>query len=145
MYYSDEAVVVLVVPLLKIIKPTAPATSELIKMLIFELWTILGSPKASKVMKMDMVNPMPPKKPAPIMCFQVRSAGNWDKPTLTASRLNSDMPSDFPANRPAKIPRLFNVNKPPIQSPDRAMPVFASAKIGMTINATGLCRICCNP
>ena len=62
--------------LFKIREPTVAAAIELRIMLIFELWIISGLPKASSVIKMDIVNPMPPRKPAPIICFQDTSLGN---------------------------------------------------------------------
>ena len=81
--------------------------SELSKMLILELWTISGLSKARIVIKIDIVNPIPLKKPAAMMCFQFTSPGNSDKPDFTAKKLNRTMPKGFPMNKPAKMPRLF--------------------------------------
>lgn len=130
--------------MLKMRKPATPATSELSKMLIFELWTIAALSKAKTVIKIDIVNPIPPKKPAAMICFQSTSSGNSDKPILTAKKLNKAMPKGLPTSNPAKMPKLFDVIKPSVQFPVSAMPVFASAKSGMMINATGLCKKCCN-
>jgi hypothetical protein len=66
----------LVVDLFKMINPAIPATRELSKMLIFEFWMISRFSTATNVMKIDMVNPIPPRKPAPMICFQVTSLGN---------------------------------------------------------------------
>ena len=62
--------------LFRITKPVAPAKSELSKMLIFALWMMSGLLKANNVMKIDIVNPMPPRKPAPTICCQATSVGN---------------------------------------------------------------------
>jgi len=133
--FQTEFIDVLTVFLFKIRKPTVPAIIEPSKILIFELWIISGLPKANNVMKMDMVNPMPPRKPAPMICLQNKSPGNWDKPNFTAKTLNKTMPSGLPKNNPAIIPKLLDVSKHPIQFPVRTMPVFASAKSGMMIKA----------
>ena len=138
-----ERLDILAVCLLKIRKPTVPAAREPSKMLIFELWTISGLPKANNVMKMDMVNPIPPRKPAPMICLHDTSPGNWDKPSLTAKTLNRAIPSGLPKNKPAKMPMLLDVTNPSIQFPVRAMPVFAKAKSGM-MRKPGLCKKCCN-
>jgi hypothetical protein len=61
---------------LKIRKPVVPAIMELRKTAILETWIISGSAKAKSVMKTDMVKPIPPRKPAPMICFQDISLGN---------------------------------------------------------------------
>jgi len=57
---QTERMDLLVVCLFKIRKPTAPATKELSKMLIFEPCTISALSKAKNVVKNDIVNPIPP-------------------------------------------------------------------------------------
>jgi hypothetical protein len=73
---QSEPFGILAVHLFKIIKPAVPARSELSKTTVLELRIISGSLKAKSLMKIDMVNPIPLKKPAPTICFQDTSLGN---------------------------------------------------------------------
>lgn len=134
----------LVGSLFKIRKPTIAAASEPSKILIFALCMISELSKAKIVTKMDIVNPIPPRKPAPIICFQDTSLGSCDNPILTANALNRKMPSGFPTNKPTKIPKLFNVNKPTVQLSVKVTQVLARTKSGMMMKDTGLCRKCCS-
>ena len=52
------------------IKPIVPAISEAIRIAIFELFTMSALSNTRSVMKIDIVKPIPPKKPAPII-FQI--------------------------------------------------------------------------
>ena len=73
-----------------------PASSEAIKMAILEwLMTSLSS-KASRVMKIDMVNPIPPKNPAPIIFFHFRSLGKAQSPKPVPIKENNQIPNGFP-------------------------------------------------
>ena len=105
---------------------------------------ISGSSKASNVMKMDMVKPMPPKNPAPTICLQEISLDNWDRRVFTAKKPARKMPNGLPKNKPAKTPKLLGAARPSNHLPLNDIPVFASAKTGMIMKATGLCRKCCS-
>ena len=69
------------------------------------MMTVLSN--ARSVMKIDIVKPMPPKNPAPVILFQFKPSGNELIPTATAMNEKRQMPNGFPINRPAIIPRLY--------------------------------------
>lgn len=70
-------------------------------------WLIMVvSLKANKVMNMDIVKPIPPKKPAPMMDFQLRSAGSLQIPKETAAKLNKKIPRGLPTIKPRDMPML---------------------------------------
>ena len=62
--------------------------------------------KASNVIKMDMVNPMPPKSPIPIIELQFKSLGSLQKPNFTAVNVIAKMPNGLPEINPKAIPKL---------------------------------------
>ena len=66
----------------------------------------VGSLKANNVINMDIVKPMPPKKPAPIMDFQLRSSGSLHIPKETAAKLNRKIPKGLPTIKPKAMPML---------------------------------------
>jgi hypothetical protein len=68
-------------------KPTKPAINEESKIMNFALLIIVWSSKASKVMNIDIVNPIPPKNPTPTTAFQVKSLGSLHNPAETAKKL----------------------------------------------------------
>ena len=70
--------------LFKYIKPIIPATKEETKIIILELSMCSPSEKARRVMNIDMVNPIPPKNPTPIMAFQLMSSGRLQTFNFTA-------------------------------------------------------------
>ena len=82
------------------------AIIEAIRMVIFELFCNSKSSKANNVMNMDMVNPMPPKKPTPIIDFQFKSCGSLQTPKVTAKKLNRTIPMGLPIISPKEIPKL---------------------------------------
>ena len=88
-------------------KPIIPARREAIKIAIFELFTKSGSSKASRVIKIDMVKPIPAKNPNPITFFQFSSAGKAHTPIAEPAKTNKKIPSGFPNIRPAIIPIEF--------------------------------------
>ena len=67
-----------------IVNPNIPATKDESNIMNFALLMMVWSSKASKVMKIDIVNPMPPKNPTPTTDFQVRSSGSLQIPTAAA-------------------------------------------------------------
>lgn len=89
-------------------------------------------------MKMDMVKPMPPKKPTPISCFQFISSGSLQTPNITASRLKRNIPKGLPRKSPKKIPQLFGVSILPVNEPWSTIAVLAKANMGKIMKDTGL-------
>ena len=65
-------------------KPKSPAINEEIKIINFELFIIVSLSNASKVTKIDIVNPIPAKSPTPKIDFQFRSVGILHSPKVTA-------------------------------------------------------------
>ena len=53
---------------------------------------------------MDIVNPIPPRKPAPITCLKVSPEGNCVAFSFTDKYENNEIPIGFPKTSPAKIP-----------------------------------------
>ena len=89
-------------------------------------------------MKIDIVKPMPARKPIPKTCFHFKPDGKAHAPVDTARKLNKKTPNGFPAINPAKIPRLPGSARPVSQPVSKTMAVFANAKSGRIIKATGL-------
>ena len=67
---------------------------------------MVESSKANKVTKIDIVKPIPPKNPTPIIDFQFKSLGSWQIPDFTAKKLNAKIPRGFPMMSPNAIPIL---------------------------------------
>ena len=124
--------------------PIAPATVEAIKIAIFDWVISSGLSNASRAMKIDIVKPMPPRNPTPIICFQFKSSGNLQSPNETDMILKRKIPRGLPTISPTKIPMLFDCVKLDIQSLSMLMQVFAKANNGSIKNATGLWSQCCN-
>lgn len=61
---------------------------------------------ARSAIKIDIVNPIPPKNPIPIIFFQFRPEGNEQRPKLTPVKENSHIPRGFPIKSPVNIPIL---------------------------------------
>ena len=62
--------------------------------------------KARSVIKIDIVNPIPPKKPTPTIDFQFNSSGSLQRPNVTAKNVNRKMPNGLPIISPSAIPIL---------------------------------------
>jgi hypothetical protein len=62
--------------------------------------------KARRVIKIDIVNPIPPKKPTPKIDFQFRSPGSLQSPNVTAKNVNRKIPNGLPTISPTAIPKL---------------------------------------
>ena len=124
------------------INPVIAATSEETMTAILEASIKCGeSPKANSVIKIDMVNPIPPNMPTPKMCFHSKSLGLVDIFKATAKNANKKIPTGFPNINPKKIPKLSFVNKSSAKEAVlMVMAVLASAKMGSMINDTGLWR-----
>lgn len=121
-------------------KPNVPDKKEAIKMAIFEK-VIISSPsflKASRVMNIDIVKPIPPSIPAPKIFLHLRSFGNLQIPKVTAKYEKNQIPKGFPKTKPKIIPIEFSCDNPSCQSELMAMQVLATANKGRMIKATGL-------
>lgn len=60
--------------------------------------------KANRVIKIDMVKPILPKNPAPVIWPQFKLRGNAHRPDLTPAKEKSQMPRGLPIKKPAMIP-----------------------------------------
>ena len=90
----------------KLKNPIIPAVKEESRMMNFALLIIIASSKASKVTKIDIVNPIPPKNPTANIDFQFKSLGSLQMPILTAKKLSAKIPRGFPTISPKAIPML---------------------------------------
>jgi hypothetical protein len=125
--------------------PRIPANRDEIKIMSFELSIVLESLNANKVTKIDMVNPIPPRKETDISCFQFDPLGSLQIPILTKINVNRTIPIGFPKTSPKKMPSVeFDEKKSP-QFGLITMAVLAIANKGSMTNGTGLssqsCRI----
>ena len=87
-------------------KPKSPAINEEIKIINFELFIIVSLSKASKVIKIDIVNPIPPKSPTPKIAFQFKSFGSLQNPNFTAKNEKTKIPIGLPTMSPRAMPKL---------------------------------------
>ena len=111
---------------------------------IFDSVIKCGSLYASNVMKMDMVKPIPAKKPIPKISFHFKSVGSEQIPRETAMKLNKKTPRGFPIINPAKMPMLPGSARPVFHPALKTIAVLANAKRGRIIKETGLCNQCSN-
>ena len=119
-----------------------PAKNEAVRIAIFELVMISSLLNARSVMKIDIVKPIPPKKPAPTIFFHFKSDGITQSPKPTPINEKRKIPNGFPITSPAIIPKLFVWPNPVCQVSPKAMQVFATANKGRIKKATGLCKKC---
>ena len=69
-------------------------------------WLIRAtSSKARNEIKIDIVKPIPPKKPTPKMCLQHTFAGNLDHLFRTMNQVNKTIPAGLPTTKPKMIPK----------------------------------------
>jgi hypothetical protein len=128
----------------RMMNPKSPAKTDAINTAIFEWVIASASLNASRVMNIDMVNPIPAKNPTPNKSLFLMPSGKLHKPMATESNENVRIPTGFPKISPVKIPRLFVDTKPSAQLSGIAIPVLAKANSGNMTNATGRCKRCCN-
>ena len=57
-------------------------------------------------MKIDIVNPIPPKNPTPMIVLQFKSEGSLQIPKETAASEKTKIPNGFPTINPKAIPIL---------------------------------------
>ena len=139
---SDYSVLLLKVTLRES-KPNSPAVSDEINMTSFELLMITSLSKASKVIKIDIVNPIPANNPTLKIDFQFKSVGSLLKPNRTARNVATKIPTGLPTINPSAMPRLLGLVNVSMMFPLNKIAVLAKANMGRIINATGLCKKCC--
>ena len=123
-------------------KPRIAQVVLAIKMLILPKSMYSDWVKARLSTKMAMVNPIPPKIPAPMSFL---SEMDWERlamPIFTASRLTSTMPRGLPITRPKKMPRLSGLSSCASVFELMAMAVFERANSGRMMNVTGHWILC---
>src|SRR3546814_19842450 len=86
--------------------PINPEIKEAARMEIFASVWNSGSENASKDIKMDMVNPIPPRKQTPHILPQVTLDGRVASPSRTARYDKPTIPIICPPTRPAIMPAL---------------------------------------
>ena len=142
--YSDSVLPLLLMLFFNQINPIMPETNDATSIINLALLIKSLSSKAIKVMKMDMVNPIPPKNPIPNNEFQFMSSGNEVNFSLTAKKQNIKIPTVFPNPNPKMMPNEYGFAKLCIQSLPITIAVLLKAKSGIIIKATGLCNQCCS-
>ena len=83
-----------------------PAQSEESRIMNLELLMIWASSKASKVTKIDIVKPIPPRIATPNNSVQLMFLGSLQMPNFTAMNVNKVMPIGLPNTKPMNIPLL---------------------------------------
>ena len=107
------------------------AVTEAISIAILALFCISGWLKASRVMKIDIVKPIPPKNPTDSMCFKLMLLGSLKNLAFTPNQLKRNMPIGFPNKSPRIIPMLYGWDIIWLKLPFIIIAVLASANIGI--------------
>lgn len=81
---------------------------------------------------------MPPRQPAPRICFQQIVGDNLDQPKETTIKENKKIPKGLPKANPNMMPKSKEVIKVFIENASMTKAVFASAKMGIINSATGI-------
>jgi hypothetical protein len=89
-----------------------------------------------------MVKPMPPKNAAPARENHVMLPDRDVIFAFTVKNEKRKMPINLPINNPRNIPNELELENPEIISFGKTIAVFAKAKTGRIMNATGLCKKC---
>ena len=84
--------------------PIKPEIKEPINIINFEFVIIWWSSNAKSVTKMDMVKPIPPRNPIPIIFFQFKSSGKWVNFNFTDKYVKRKIPIGFQRTSPKMIP-----------------------------------------
>ena len=71
---------------------------------IFEILTKYSPWNANSVINIDIVKPIPDKKAIPIICKKLTLEDNFASLSFKAIYVNRVIPTDFPINKPKKIP-----------------------------------------
>jgi len=124
--------------------PIIPDNKDATRIINLALFITVTLSKANNVMKIDIVNPIPAKKPTPIIFFQFKSSGNCVILNFTIKKVNNTMPNGFPITNPKIIPNEYSSEKLCNQSEPITIAVLHKANKGNIKNATGLCKNCSN-
>ena len=107
------------------------------KMPILDCMACSGDVKASIVTNIDMVKPMPARKPNPIMMRQVMPRERLPIPKRSHIHAAKTIPTGLPTNKPVITPMATPLeNNMPKSKSTNETPALASAKMGITTNAT---------
>lgn len=88
---------------------------------------------AKLAIKSDIVKPIPARHPAPTIDFHVTPVGKLAALAVTASQLNSTIPSGFPTISPRATAQATGC---PTAGSSISTPALAKANSGMITNAT---------
>ena len=122
------------------IKPTIIDKSEAIRTANFAVSPSNLFSKASVDIKMDMVKPIPAKKPTPKNLRNVTFFGKLTILVLTNKNVAVIIPRGFPMNRPNIIAIDRGDAKLANEAPEIYKLVLAKAKIGIIMKSTGKLR-----
>ena len=82
--------------------------SDAKRIAMFEAFIVSPFPTNARLaMKIDIVNPIPPRIPAPTICPQFKSDGKRHRPIATARKHNNVTPNGLPKIKPAMLPTVF--------------------------------------
>ena len=124
-------------------KPMMPPIIDAEKIPILACTSIVSAVNARVETNIDMVKPMPAKKPKPINRRRVSVAGNGANRILANKSVEKTIPMGFPSNKPNVTPVTTFVEK----SSDRLIsaneiPALERAKIGKITNVTNGAKRC---
>jgi hypothetical protein len=120
--------------------PSTDANKEAKRIVNFAWLWAMDSVNARLVMKIDMVNPIPPRQPTPSNCNFETPSGIRVIPNALASRTDKNIPKGLPITRPARIPNEIGCRRERLSPPPiNWTPAFAKAKIGRIIKLETSC------
>src|SRR5690606_41176485 len=98
----------------------------------------VGSSNESIAINIDIVNPIPAKKPTPKICPHDEPSGKELILNLVQIYDTNNIPTGFPRSKPNAIPKLRSDIKPETIVDSNVIFVFANANNGIIIKFTGL-------
>ena len=109
---------------------------------IFEILTKCSPWNANSVINIDIVKPIPDKKPIPKICMILTLEDNLANLSFKATYVNRVTPADFPISKPKKIPMVKGlVNKVVNCMSSNIIPVFTNANTGIIKYKENLCNL----
>ena len=119
----------------KIINPIIPDNVDADSIEILEILTKYSPWNANSVINIDIVKPIPAKKPIPIICVKFTMEDNLANLSFMAIYVNRVIPTDFPIIKPKEIPIAKGLlNNVIICMSLNSIPVFANANNGIIKN-----------
>ncbi|MNV33700.1 hypothetical protein D3C71_1250790 [compost metagenome] len=117
------------------------AIADAASTLSFAAESSVGSGNANDAMKMDMVNPIPASSPTSPIPVHVTPSGSSQILSLTSAMLARMIPRGLPRTSASITPtNTLSETASSSRLPTRLTPAFASAKRGITPNATHECN-----